>query len=106
MMNISRILVANNGARVLVVMADINGNVINHVDREMNARLTNDDYQVDRATIAELCGMTEEEFTINYGTRECEYNRENGIVTLAYAEFDERDEETKEIIRNNGGRSL
>jgi hypothetical protein len=50
--------------------------------------------------------MTEEEFTINYGTRKCEYSRENGIVTLGYAEFDERDEETKEIIRNNGGKSL
>ncbi len=110
MENVERILIANNGVKVLIVMADKDGNVIKHIESDIQTTLMYRDIsdidRVDRATIAELCGMTEVEFNINYGTLESKYHKHEGKMMLTYAEYDLNDEETKEIVRNNGGRYL
>ncbi len=91
MMNqVERIVIERKGAIVAIInMLDANGKVINSI--KTTEMLANDDYVIDRETIAELCGMTLNEFNRDYQVDECGYHKIIGYgVVLAKAEFSKR----------------
>lgn len=89
MMN--NIVIINDGQLVTICNVDDNNKVISYKEETISTRLVNDDYIVDRATIAELLDMTEEEFARDYDLQHSEIETVFGIKVLKNAMFTRRE---------------
>ena len=92
----NKILVASIGPHKMIAILDDNNEVISRNSKILydNYRLIDDNHIVDRRTIAQLCGMTEKQLTIEYDLRHCESEiNTKGELVLAKAEFIRRSEE-------------
>lgn len=97
MMNINRILVANNGMEIRITEMNNRQVVRDRIYRMAECvSLIDNDYTIDYKTIAGLLCMTEEEFKRNYKLGRTESEREDRVCgadwILTYAEFTKKDE--------------
>lgn len=92
----NKILVASIGPLKMIAILDDNNEVISRNNKILydNYRLIDDNHIVDRGTIAQLCGMTEKQLTIEYDLRHYESERDGkGELVLVKAAFIRRSEE-------------
>lgn len=97
MMNIEKIIIANNGIEIRITEMN-NGQVVRDgIYRTAEfVNLIDNDYTIDYKTIAGLLCMTEEEFKRDYKLGRTESEREDRVCgadwILTYAEFTKKDE--------------
>ena len=88
---VERIVIVNNGMEVRIAMFDLNGELVNDDTIRISMNLTDNDYTIDRETIAMMCNMSPEQFVEEYVNEDCHYQRQGlkcgADLMLAYAEF-------------------
>lgn len=97
MMNIEKIIIANNGMEIRITEMNNRQVVRDGIYRMTECvNLIDNDYTIDYKTIAGLLCMTEEEFKRNYKLGRTESEREDRVCgadwILTYAEFTKKDE--------------
>ena len=81
------IYLVNNGEETIIARVNEDNQVITHERFITLSNLLDDNLVMDRATIAELCGMTEMEFIRYYSTADCRKQRIDGQWILTEALF-------------------